>query len=255
VPDGDVWAERPEVHLSSGAMLKPGIDQTVKQFAQREGITINTTYQGCGHLVDQMKAMRRGDARPALFPDAYFACDTSFMEMVQGWFDTSIVIARNDMVLVVQKGNPKQVRSISDLARGELFIGLGHPRNSALGKLTDDMLKKLGLHERVYAGEWQKRIIHADAGHDLVNKMRAAAGKLDAAIVYRSNAISNPENPAKYLDVIDLGIAEAVATQPFAVARDSPHRYLMKRLLAAILSPQTEARFRDAGFQWVYQSK
>ena len=60
------------------------------------------------------------------------------MSQVQQWFEASTVISRNDMVLVVPKGNPKQVKSIEDLARPELRVGLAHPVNSALGALTDD---------------------------------------------------------------------------------------------------------------------
>ena len=71
------------------------------------------------------------------------------MNMVQQWFGASTVISRNDMVLCVPKGNPKHVKSIEDLARLELRVGLGH-RNSALGALTDDLLKKLQLHDKVY---------------------------------------------------------------------------------------------------------
>jgi ABC-type molybdate transport system substrate-binding protein len=255
VPDGDQWSERPEITLFAGAMLKPGIDDVVKAFAQREGVTINTTYDGCGVLVSDMKIARAGGKTSRGFPDAYFSCDVSFMDMVQDWFGTSTVISRNDMVLIVHKGNPRGVRSLADLARKELRIGLGDPKNSALGELTDKLLRKLGLWDSVYAADWRGRIVHTNAGHDLVNKMRAAAGSLDAAVVYRSNAVSNPENPAQYIDVVELNIPEAIATQPFAVARDSRHRHLMKRLLAALLAQSTEDRFKSLGFHWVYERK
>ena len=70
---------------------------------------INTIYDGCGIHVAQMKAMRSGEAGPsAHFPDAYFSCDVSFMSKVQQWFEASTIISRNDMVLCVPKGNPKQ---------------------------------------------------------------------------------------------------------------------------------------------------
>jgi hypothetical protein len=35
------------------------------------------------------------------------------------------------------------------------------------------------------------------------------------------------------------------------VAKDSRHKYLMGRLLEAILSPSSESRFREVGFQWL----
>jgi ABC-type molybdate transport system substrate-binding protein len=175
------------------------------------------------------------------------------MTQVQQWFEASTIISRNDMVLVVPKGNPKQVKAIEDLARPDLQVGLGHPQNSAMGALTDDLLKKLKLHEKVYDPGRKHPVVHSDAGHALVNQMRA--GALDLMIVYRSNVLSNPENAEKYLDMIEIGMPEAVARQPYAVAKDSQHRYLMRRLLDAILLPSTKEHFVKSGFQWIAEGE
>ena len=42
IEDADVWEDRPALVLMAGAMLKPGIDDLVKSFSEREGVTINT---------------------------------------------------------------------------------------------------------------------------------------------------------------------------------------------------------------------
>ena len=95
------------------------------------------------------------------------------------------------MVLVVPKGNAAGVKPIADLARPELRVGLAHPVNSALGALTDDLLKNLKLHEKVYDPARKHPVVHSDAGHALVNQMRRSPGSI---VVYRSNVLSNPEN-------------------------------------------------------------
>jgi ABC-type molybdate transport system substrate-binding protein len=247
--DADAWEDQPSLVLMSGAMLKPAIDDLVKRFSEREGVLINTIYAGCGIHVAQMKAMKKGEKLPTHFPDAYFSCDVSFMKMVQQWFEASKIISRNDIVLAVAKGNPKQVRSIADLARPDFRVGLAHPVNSALGALTDDLVKKLGLHEKIYAATRKHPVVHADAGHVLVNQMRA--GALDLVVVYRSNVLSHSDNPDRFLEVVEMNIPEAIAIQPYAVAKDSEHKHLMGRLLEAILSPQSQQRFREVGFQWI----
>jgi molybdate transport system substrate-binding protein len=252
VPDADGWDERPTVHLAAGAMLRPGVEETLKAFASREGLIIDTSYNGCGLLVAQMLGIKSGRA-PGHFPDAYFACDVSFLQQVQQWFDAAVTVSRNDIVLIVPKGNAQHVRSLADLTRPELRVGLPHPTNSALGKLTDDLLKQLGLREKVYAAARRYPVEHVDAAHLLVNQMRA--GALDLAVVFRSNALSTPDNLAKYLDVIEVNLPAALATQPFAIARDSRHRYLMGRLLQAIVSAPGAQRFRALGFHWAYGSK
>jgi len=249
--DADRWEDRPRLILMAGAMLKPAIDGLVKSFEQREGVEINRIYGGCGIHVASMKAMKKGEAVSAAehFPDAYFACDVSFMNNVQQWFEASKVISRNDMVLAVPKGNPKQIKSIEDLTRPELCVGLGHPKNSALGALTDELLKKLSLHDRVYAPDRNPPVIHTDAGHMLVNQMRT--GALDVVVVYRSNVLSAAEVAKTPLEIVEMNLPEAKAIQPYAVAKDSQHKYLMRRLLDAILSPRSHEHFTKEGFQWL----
>ncbi len=247
--DADTWQDRPDLVLMSGAMLKPAVDELLNRFQAREGCEITRIYAGCGIHVAQMKAMKKGDLAASRFPDAYFACDVSFMDMVQPWFEASQRISRNDMVIAVAKGNPKGVRSIQDLTRLDLRLGLAHPVNSALGALTDDLLKKLGLHAEVYAAQRKLPVVHSDAGHMLVNQLRT--GALDLTVVYRSNVLSHSENAREHLDIVEMNLPEAVAIQPFAVAQDSSHKYIMRRLLEALLAPGSHKHFVDSGFQWV----
>jgi ABC-type molybdate transport system substrate-binding protein len=251
VPDADLWDEHPEIHLSAGAMLKPGIEDAIKAFAQREGVTIHTSFAGCGVLVSQMKGIKHGE-KAGKFPDAYFACDTEFLQKVQEWFDAGVIVSSNDMVLIVQKGNPRHIHKLEDLGKADLRIGLCDPDKSALGKLSEDLLKKTGLHAQVFTPDWREsgRVVLSEAGHDLINKMRV--GALDVVIAYRSNALSNPENPQKYMDVVNIDIPDALARQPFAIAKDSTHKYLMQRLLHTLVAKQTEDRFKQLGFKWVY---
>jgi hypothetical protein len=70
-------------------------------------------------------------------------------------------------------------------------------------------------------------------------------------VVYRNNVISIPENAEKHLDIVEMNLKEAIAIQPFAVAKDTQHPYLMRRLLEAILAPESQERFCRGGFQWI----
>lgn len=249
IPDADKWEETPRLVLASGAMLKPGIEETVERFAKREGVNIDRAYAGCGILVTDMKILKaKAEKGRKLdkFPDAYFSCDVSFMKDVQQWFEASKIVSKNKMVILVQKGNPKNVKSLEDLKRKDLKVGLGHPKNSALGSLTDKLLKHLSYHSEVYAEDRKTPIVHKSEGHDLVNNVHL--GALDAAVVYQSNAMSAPKFKEK-MDIVKIKIPEAFATQPFAVAKDSEHKYLMRRLLEAIMEAQTLNHMKELGFE------
>ncbi len=260
ISDADVWEPRPKIHLAAGAMLRPGVIDVLKAFEKREGVTVQTSYNGCGVLVAQMRSIKAGQ-QPDNFPDAYFACDRPFLDEVQQWFDAGVAISQNDAVLIVPKGNPKKVESTRDdplgaLARPDLRVGLAHPKNSALGKLIDDLLRELNLHEKVYAEGWQNRVVHSEAAHTLVNWMLVGkdGGPLDVAVVYRSNVLSTPENAGR-LEIIPIAHPGAHAVQPFAIASESQHRYLLRRLREAIVSGDSARHFRSLGFEWLYKEQ
>ena len=108
--EGDPWAETPELRIFSGAMLRPAIDDTIDEFEKREGVRVTRVYNGCGILVGQMKTDGKS-------PDAYFACDVSFMKQVHDLFLEATPVSTNQLVILVPKGNPHQIHSLNDLGK------------------------------------------------------------------------------------------------------------------------------------------
>lgn len=232
--DGDVWSEQPEITLYSGSMLRPAIEATITDFEKREGVRVNRVYNGCGILVAQMKAGQ--------VPDAYFACDMEFMNQVRGLFPESDNISQNELVILVKKGNPHGVKSLRDLAKPGLRVGIGHEKQCAMGWLTQRTFDEGGVKEEVM----KNVAVQTPTGDMLVNQLRS--GSLDAAVAYLSNAAGS----ADFLDAIRIkGIPCSVATQPFGVAKDSANKQLAERLRQAIRAESSQVRFTSEGFQWV----
>jgi molybdate transport system substrate-binding protein len=237
VVKGDVWEEHPELLLYAGAMLRPAVEATLKDFESREGVTVLTKYNGCGILVADMRSGER--------PDAYFACDQSFMDMVKDLFVDSQDISTNELVILVKKGNPHGIRTLDDLGKPGLRIGVGHEKQCALGVLTQKTLEQ----GRVKAEVMRNVKTQLPAGDMLVNDM--LAGALDAVVAYVSNRIGHEDE----LDAITIDVPCAQAVQPVAAGRESKHRQLTQRLLAALRSAESRQRFEANGFHWRAGSK
>lgn len=234
---GDEWTAAPDLHLYCGAMLRPAVEQTLKDFEKREGVRITTVYNGCGILTAQM---RSGDR-----PDAYFSCDNSFMSTVADLYLSPTEVSTNDLVILVPKGNPKSIHELVDLTRPGLRLGLGHPEKSAMGLLTQRLLEQAGLLAAVSANKQ----LDSPTGDYLVNQIRVTtAGSLDAIIAYRSNAAFVRD----HLDVVEINYPLARAVQPYAVGKDTRYPQLMRRLQDALTSAESRRRFQDIGFQWRY---
>ena len=234
--DGDRWAETPEIKLFCGGLNRPAVEKTIEAFQQREGVTVLADYNGCGVLVGQM--------RTGLIPDVYFACDTSFMEMVEEDFSAPRDVSSTEMVIITQKGNPKDVNELKDLMRPGLKVGLCNPEKSALGELCQRLLTRHQLWRQVYP-EAKDQPATAD-----ILVQHVVIGSLDAAIVYRANTTLQREE----LEAIDILDTNTRATQPIAVAKTSQYKQLTSRLMERIRSAQSEERFRSLGFNWLGES-
>jgi len=244
IEDGDVWVERPVLKLMYGSMLTPGLRQAIDKFKLREGVDFDEIPNGCGILVAQIKN--------GIVPEAYVACDDSFMNDVQDIFDSRVNLTNNFLVIVVRKGNPWRIKTLKDLKQDRLRVGLGHGINSAMGSLTKKMLEKYGIYESLKQGGHMREF---DSGHMLVNTFLAPkAAAMDVMIVYRSNVMSNPSNLEK-CEVIELNEAEAVATQPYAIAKKGNHKHLMKRFFDVVTSQENSEIFKEAGFVWRHNKK
>lgn len=234
---GDVWEETPELTFYAGSMLRPAIDDTITSFEKREGVRVTRVYNGCGVLVAQMKAGQR--------PDAYFACDTEFMKQVPDLFPESVDVSRNELVILVQKGNPHQIASLRDLAKTGLRVGIGHEKQCAMGWLTQNTFREGGVQAEVMANV----SVQTPSGDMLVNQLRT--GSLDAAVAYLSNAAGAGE----FLDAIEIrGLQCSIATQPLAVAPDSPRARTASRLFQRLFSTESQEFFEAEGFRWQLMS-
>lgn len=240
--EGDVWSESPEVLLYSGAMLRPAIEETIKIFEEREGVTITPVFNGCGILVGQMKSGAN--------PDAYFSCDVKFLDMVQDRFDGSTLVTANEMVILVGKGNPKGLTGLADLAKPGLRLGFAHPEKSALGFLTKKLLESEELYQAILdSGNLE---VDSPTGDFLVNQIKA--GALDAVIVYKSNAMAISSTLEDF-DMVEIDRPNAIAEQPFAVAKNSGHAHLLNRFLESCVSETGRERFLERGFRWEFDEK
>jgi molybdenum ABC transporter molybdate-binding protein len=233
VTKGEAWTEVPELTLYSGSMLRPAIEKTITEFEELEGVRVTRVYNGCGILVAQMKAGQ--------VPDAYFACDVEFMNQVKDLFPVSEKISQNELVIIVKKGNPAGIRNLKDLSKDGLRVGIGHEKQCAMGWLTQRTFDEGGVKEHVM----KNVVVQTPTGDMLVNQMRS--GSLDAAVVYLSNVAGS----AKELDAIRIqGLQCSIASQPFGIAKETPHKQLAERLLESIKAKASQERFAQEGFRW-----
>lgn len=233
VVDGDVWAAKPEVVYFAGGVNRVAIEKTLAAFETREGIRINTVYNGCGILLGSIKGGER--------PDVYHTCDASFMNGVEELFGAADPVSKTDIMLLTQPGNPHGLNRLEDLVKPGIQVGLCNEDQSTLGYMTGAMLREKGIYDAV-----QKNVIVNTPTADLL-VAQVTVGKLDAAVVYRANTLAVGDKAV----VLRLPDDNANATQTYAVAQQTKYPHLLERLHEAIRSANSKAQFESSGFEYL----
>jgi molybdenum ABC transporter molybdate-binding protein len=237
VVDGDVWAEVPEVTFFCGSVNRRAVDSVIKAFEEREGVVVNTVYNGCGILTAQMRTIRDQEQGGG-FPDTYMACDRYYLENVKDWFQEDVDVSDTEVVIAVQKGNPSNIQSLQDLTKPGMRISVGQPDQCTIGALTRQMLEQEGVLDAV-----MKNVVTQTATSAMLVPT-VTTNSVDATFAYATDTRAESDK----VDSIRIGSPAAEAVQPFAIARSSDCKYLGRRLYQAIAN--SRAQFEAAGFHF-----
>jgi len=130
----------------AGAAAKPPLEEIAKLYEQKYGVKVECTFGGSGTLLSQMILARRGDV--------YIPGSDDFMDTAE----KKGAVAKGKRKLVcylmasicVQKGNPKGIRRLEDLARPGLRVGIAQPEAVCLGDVALEVFRITGLKEKIW---------------------------------------------------------------------------------------------------------
>ncbi len=241
VVEGDVWEEVPELTFFAGSVNRRALEPIIKAFEKREGVQVNTIYNGCGILTGQMKSIMRDQASG--FPDTYMACDVYYMNTVKDWFEDRVRISDTDIVIAVPKGNPKGIHNLKDLLKPGVRVVIGQPDQCTIGVLTRRLLEDAGIYDKLI-----KTNVVAQTSSSALLVPAVTTRSADAVLAYRTDTLAERDK----VDVIPIKSKLAKAIQPFGIAKTSKHKQLARRLFETIA--RSREAFESVGFDWLLDS-
>jgi molybdate transport system substrate-binding protein len=170
-------AAGPPLYLYCGAGIRPAVDEAVRAFTAKTGIQVTTDYGGSGMLLGRLKLTKKGDL--------YMPGDVHYVELAKeaGLIDSHKGICYFVPVILVAKGNPLGIKTLADLVRDGVKLGLGNPRSCAIGRLTKPLFERNGIaHEKVRARLAMTTHTVNELG------LQVKLGALDAAVVWDAMA-------------------------------------------------------------------
>lgn len=122
----------------AGAASKPPTEEAARAFQKKTGVKVDLVFGGSGFILSQMILARKGDI--------YFPGSSDFMEIAK---QKGAVLAETERKVVylvqainVQKGNPKRIRTLRDLARPGLRIAIANPEGVCVGLYAVETIEK-----------------------------------------------------------------------------------------------------------------
>ena len=203
------------IDVYAAASLSTAMTSMAEAFENAEpNIRIVLNFAGSATLVEQIKQGAPADV-------VVFADDQQMADLVENGNvnkDSVTTIATNSLTLVIEKGNPLNITSLSDLASPQIRTVLCDVTQPC-GKYSAHILERAnivveprsretsvsGVAQKVASGE-------ADAGIVYVTDALANASKLDAVSIDKSINVSNNYPIAA---LTELSTAEQRATQTF----------------------------------------
>jgi molybdate transport system substrate-binding protein len=162
-----------ELLLYCGAGIRPPVQQIAEAFESEHGVKIVTDYAGSEVLLSKIKLARQGDL--------YMPGDKHYVEQAAG---EGMILSQQSVcyfvpTILVQKGNPKNVRGLRDLLADGLKLGLGDARACAIGRKTRQIFAKNNI-------AWEAVEKNVAFQSLTVNELgiQIQAGSLDAVIVW-----------------------------------------------------------------------
>ena len=224
---GSSGAQSPgEIKVFAAASLTAAFNELGPKYTAAEGTKVTFNFAGSQALATQIQ-----QGAPA---DVFASADINNMDKVKDLVGTPQNFASNLLQIVIEKGNPKGVKGLDDLANPDLKVVLAAPDVPA-GKYAQQALEK--------ANVTVKPVSQEDNVKAVVNKV--ALGEADAGIVYVTDVTAGGDK----VEGVDIPEElNVVATYPIATVKASKAQDKAQAFMDLVRSDQGQQVLKKYGF-------
>ncbi len=219
-----------------GSASKPAMEEAATEFEKTTGIKVYLNFSGSGTVLSQMKLSNRGEL--------YIPGSPDYMALAEndGVIEPESVkkIAYLIPAILVQHGNPKNIHTLSDLARPGIKVGLGNPEAVCVGLYAVEILDYNNLLQAV----GRNVITYAESCSKTASLL--VLKKVDAVIGWRVFSKWHPG----IMNVIYLKPEQVprIAYIPGAISTFAGDRESAQTFLDFLVSPSGQDIFRKWGY-------
>lgn len=218
-----------------GSASKPAMEEAARAFEQETAIKVYLNFSGSGTMLSQMKVSQSGDL--------YIPGSPDYMAMAEkdGVVDPDSVkiIAYLVPAILVQKGNPRNIQKLSDLARQGIEVGIGNPEAVCVGLYAYETLE----HNNLLSEVEPNIITHAESCSKTATLV--ALKSVDAILGWRVFASWHDTIDVVYLEPPQI---PRLAYIPGAISTFTEDRESAQKFLDFLASPKGQGIFQKWGY-------
>jgi molybdate transport system substrate-binding protein len=228
--------EQKTITAFCGSASKPAMEEAARAFEEKTGIEVYLNFSGSGTVLSQMKISKSGDLYIPGSPDYMLLAEKD------GIVDPESVkiVAYLVPAILVQHGNPRNIQSLSDLAKPGIEVGVGNPEAVCVGLYAYEILEYNNLLAEVGANI----VTHAESCSKTASLV--ALKSVDAILGWRVFSEWNPDTT----DVVYLepGQIPRLAYIPGAVSNYTQDEESAQKFLDFLLSSEGQEIFGKWGY-------
>jgi len=222
-----------------GAASKPATEEAIKLFEKETGVAVDVSFGGSGFVLSQMVLARKGDI--------YFPGSSDYMEKAKKeghvYPDTEKVIVYLVPAINVQKGNPKNIKTLRDLIRSGIKVAIANPQGVCVGAYAVEII------ENNFTPAERKKFLGNLINYTGSCSKTASAISLktvDAVIGWRVFEYWDPDR----IETIPLQPTEIsrIGYIPLAISTFTKQRQLAQEFIDFMLSDKVKAIFRKYSY-------
>ena len=191
-----------------------------------------------------------GNMRIDLKPDVYTA-GKNRIDQTPEWFSRTEVYGKNKLAIMVQKGNPKNIKGLKDLGRSEVRISMPNPAWEGIGKRIEEAYVNAGgqeLKTLIMDTKVKDSTTYLTQIHHRQTPMRILYNQSDAAPVWYTEAFYQKMigHPVEIIEIPADENIEAISVA--GMLKAAPHKKAAKDFMDFMVSANGKAVYKKYGF-------
>lgn len=231
-----IFADTQSITVFCGSANKPAMEEIAAKFKQDKNVEVNMIFGGSGTLLSQIELSKKGEIYLPGSPDYIIIAEKKKLIIE----NSDQIVAYLVPAIITPAGNPANIKTLEDLTRPGIRLGIGNPETVCLGLYGIELLEKNNLLEPVL-----KNVVTFGGSCSKTANL-AALNKLDAILGWRVFHYWNPER----MDFVAINPKQIqrISYIPISIPVYTKDLKLSKAFIEYTLSPIGKSIYKKYGY-------